>query len=79
MLNCNKSHGPDEVPARVLKELSKELALPFRISFNKSIDTEVLPLQWKTIIVTPVLKKGTHINPYNYWPISPTCILCKVT
>ena len=44
MLNCNKSQGPDGIPARVLKELSKELALPISIIFNKSIESGVLPL-----------------------------------
>ena len=28
MLNCNRSHEPDGIPARVLTELSMELALP---------------------------------------------------
>ena len=60
------------------KELSKELALPHSILFNKSIESGVLPVQWKTAIVTPVFQKGTSINPGYYQPIILTCILCKV-
>ena len=44
MLNCNKTLGPDGIPARVLMELRGELALPISILFNKSIESEVLPL-----------------------------------
>ena len=37
-LNPNKVFGPDSIPARVLKELHSELAVPLCILFNKSIE-----------------------------------------
>ena len=58
MLGCRKSQGPDGIPAMTLKELSKKLALPLRIIFNKSIESGVLPFQWKPAIVTPVFLRN---------------------
>ena len=57
ILNCNKSQGADGILARVLNELSRELALPISILCNKLIESGVLPLHWKTAIVTPVFSK----------------------
>ena len=57
MLNCNRSQGPDGIPARVLEELSKELAPPLSILFSISIESGVLPLKWKTAIVAPIFFK----------------------
>ena len=44
MLICNKSQGPDGIHARVLMKLSRELALPLSVQFNKSIESGVLSL-----------------------------------
>ena len=46
MLDCNKSQQPDGIPARVLSELSRTVALPH---------------QCKTVIMTPVFfKRNTY-------------------
>ena len=45
MLYCRKTQAPDGIPAMVLKELSKELALPLSILSKKSIESGVLPTQ----------------------------------
>ena len=56
-LNCIKSQGLDGIPARFLKELSKELALSLSTLFRNSIESGVLPLLCKTDILTPFLEK----------------------
>ena len=38
-----------------------------------------VPQEWKCANVTPILKKGSKLNPGKYKPISLTCILCKIT
>ena len=77
-LNVCKAQGPDGIPARVLKELSHELAIPLSIVFNKSIEEGSIPEDWKKAHVIPIFKKGTRTDPGNYRPVSLTCIICKV-
>ena len=77
-LNVSKSQGPDMLPARLLKELSKELSGPLCIFFNKSLKDGIVPHIWKKAVVTAIFKKGSRCEPGNYRPVSLTCILCKL-
>ena len=74
-INQNKATGPDELPARVLKETAAEIATPI---FQQSYNTSKLPDDWLQALVTPIHKKSLKSDPANYRPISLTCILCKV-
>jgi len=73
-----KATGPDEIPSRLLKEMSCELAPSLTLIFKASIHQSNLPSDWKTALVTPLLKKGSRSNPTNYHPISLTSICCKL-
>ena len=53
-LNPNKAFGLDGIPARVLKELHSELAVPLCILFNKSIEQANVPKNWKEGLVTAI-------------------------
>ena len=77
-LNPSKASGPDQVPARLLKELSKELAPVVTALYKQSFDTGDVPEEWTTAWITPVFKKGSRSDPANYRPVSLTCILCKL-
>ena len=77
-LNPNKAAGPDEIKHRVRKELATEIAPILTIIFQKSLESGVVPSDWKTAHVAPVYKKGPKYNPENYRPISLTCICCKL-
>ena len=46
-LNVNKSLGPDDIHPRILKELADDMSAPITLLFNKSIQHEELPRQWK--------------------------------
>jgi hypothetical protein len=77
-LDPNKAQGPDLIPSKVLKEVSEELSVPLCLLFNKSLETGILPEDWKTAEVTAIFKKGSKSDPGNYRPVSLTCVTCKV-
>jgi hypothetical protein len=77
-LNPNKAAGSDEIKPRVQKELATEIPPISTINFQISLDSGVVPSDWKTAHVVPVYKKGPKYNPENHRPISLTCICCKL-
>ena len=77
-LNQNKATGPDELPARVLKETAEQIAPIITHIFQQSYNTGKLPNDWLQALVTPIHKKSLKSDPANYRPISLTCIICKV-
>ena len=77
-LKIFKSPGPDGIHPRLLKECAKELALPFKLLFDKTIENGHIPSKWKEAEVRPIFKKGAKTTPGNYRPVSLTSIVCKV-
>lgn len=73
----SKASGPDEIPARFLKTMAPIIARPITQLFQQSLNTGVIPKDWKTAIVRPIFKKGDKSLPLNYRPVSLTSILCK--
>ena len=76
--NPTKATGPDGIPPHVLKELSHELAPILTVIFQKSLNTGIVPSEWKEAIVSPIYKKGEQYNPANYRPVSLTSVPCKI-
>ena len=58
-LKPNKAQGPDQVPPRVLKESSEQLAMPLCTLLNKSLESGLIPDDWKVADVTAIFKNGT--------------------
>ena len=77
-LKVNKSPGPDGLHPRILRELSHELAKPFKMLFDKSMLQGKLPKKWKIAEVRPIFKKGSKSTPGNYRPVSLTSVVCKL-
>ena len=73
-----KSPGADNIHPRLLKELSKVLAKPLTLIFNKSLEEGKLPSEWKKANVTAIFKKGDKSQANNYRPVSLTSIVCKI-
>ena len=74
-LDPSKVTGPDEIPARILKEYE---FVPHLASFyNISLSRGEVPSDWRQANVTHVFKKGEKYLVSNNRPVSLTCICCK--
>ena len=77
-LKQDKAPGDDWITPKYLKEVVDELAEPLTEIFNKSISEGVVPQDWKIANVTPIFKKGTKLDSWNYRPVSLTSHIGKL-
>ena len=77
-INVNKCIGVDDLHPKLLYELRNELVKPLYVLFNLSVETAVLPQDWRDANVTPLLKKGSRGMAENYRPISLTSKVGKI-
>ena len=77
-IKAHKATGPDEIPARLLKEAADQLAPILTTLFQASYNQGTVPAAWLQADVVPVFKKGDPAAPSNYRPISLTAICCKL-
>lgn len=77
-LNTSKACGPDDCHPFFLKQCSEELYKPLSVIFQKSIESGLLPQDWKLANVSCIFKKGDRSNPGNYRPVSLTSVICKM-
>ena len=76
-LNIDKFIGSDMLNHRILHALENKLARPLIHIFNNSVETGIIPVDWKSANVTAIHKKGRMQEPGNYRPISLTSVVCK--
>ena len=77
-LDINKSHGFDQISARMLKICDSSVVKPLLIIFKNSVNEGVFPTSWKKANVTPIHKKGKKNYIANYRPISVLPICGKI-
>ena len=77
-LKPDKATGPDMIPARLLKQLSAEIAPALAHVFQSSLDCGRVPRDWTMAHVVPLFKKGDKSTASNYRPVSLTSICSKV-
>ena len=77
-LDIKKSHGYDNLPARLLIDAASFICKPLTYIFNLSLETGTFPEALKVAKVTPIYKKGPKTDPGNYRPISVLPIIGKV-
>ena len=77
-LHPEKAPGPDKISPRILKELADEIATPLSCILRKSLESGIIPADWKCANVVPIFKKGQKYDKANYRPISLTCIASKL-
>jgi hypothetical protein len=56
--NSSKAMGPDRIPNIILKTCAEELVPCLRNIFQKSVDCGILPNDWLSANIAPVLTKG---------------------
>jgi hypothetical protein len=54
-LKIDKSHGPDELHPRVLKEISSSITKPLYHIFKQSLEIGKLPSDWKTALIVSAI------------------------
>jgi Reverse transcriptase (RNA-dependent DNA polymerase)/Endonuclease-reverse transcriptase len=77
-LRKESAPGPDNIHPHFMKETKIEISEPLMTIYRKSIDTGIVPEDWKTARVTPIFKKGTKTQACNYRPVSLTSVPCKI-
>ena len=77
-LKPSSAPGPDAIRPRALRDSANALAIPLCTLFRKSLDSGMIPLDWRTGNVIPIHKKGDRQNPGNYRPVSLTSVPSKV-
>ena len=76
-LNCNKSHGSDEIHPRLLKELSSVIAEPLAKLLKNSLVQCVVPNYWREANITALVKENSKSASQNYRLVSLTSLICK--
>ena len=71
------SSGPDEFPSWFLRLAAPFISRSLAHLYTLSINTGIVPRQWKGSVITPVCKTATPAGPSDYRPISVTSILCR--
>ena len=77
-LDIWKSTGPDGISARFLREVAAEITEPLTYLYNFSLQSGLIPSDWKQSNVTAVYKQGPCDDPSNYRPIYVVPIIAKV-
>ena len=74
-----KSSKLDPIPTSILKECLDELINPITNIVNSSLQDGSFPSNWKTAMVTPLLKKsGLELVHKNFRPVSNLSFMSKV-
>jgi len=56
----HKASGPDNLPARFVKEVAYEISPILTLIFQASLDQGMLPSIWKTAKVVPLLRRAIN-------------------
>ena len=70
--------GPDQLAARILKELAAVIALPLSILCRRILYEACWPTRWKLHHVIPIFRNASVYNPNNYRGVHLTSIVSEV-
>ena len=79
LLKNGRAPGPDLVEPELLKFASTEITGVLSTILNDAVNHGVIPVEWKTSRVIPILKSGKPENcPKSFRPINLLCVPAKV-
>ena len=70
----SQATSPDGISPRLLKEFAHEIAPVLILIYQRSIDTGILPLDWKQANISLIFKKDERSRASNYRPVSLTSV-----
>ena len=75
----NKTCELDAIPTYLIKDILPAVLKTITQIVNMSLTTGTFPLDWKTAIIRPLIKKaGLELRKKNYRPVSNLCSLSKL-
>jgi hypothetical protein len=77
-LHCNKAPGVDGLVSNVFIEAATNISLPLFMIFRSTLNSGVVPVDWKRANVCVIYKKGARNECGNYRPVSLTSQACKL-
>lgn len=77
-LNVKKSTGPDNIPNNFLRRYAEQIAPFLTRLFMLSLNSGVIPDDWRIARIVPVHKKGDRLDYANYRPVSITSACSKL-
>ena len=77
-LQVSKSSGMDRISPRMLRLASPAIARSLTSIFNASLESGVVPAEWKQANITAVHKKDVKTEVSNYRPVSILPVVAKV-
>lgn len=77
-LPSKSAPGPDLITTKLLKITSDISSVLLPRIFQKSLDSSVVPADWKSAMVVPIFKDGAKDVPTNFRPISLTSVASKL-
>ena len=77
-LSVKKASGYDELPAKFIKMLSKELINPLSLLINRCILENEFPDKMKKANISPLYKKKDKLNKDNYRSVNLLPVLSKI-
>ena len=72
------SSGPDGIPFWFFRLAAHLLAGPLAHIYSLSLNSAVVPTQWKKAIITPIAKISKPVALTDYRPISVTSVLSRI-
>ena len=69
-LDTNKAVGPNSIPNKLIKSISKSISIPLTNIFNSSFTSGIFPEFLKISTIIPIYKKDSKLKVANYRPIS---------
>ena len=75
----NKICELDDIPTYLTKDILPAVLKTITQIVNMSLTTSTFPLDWKTVIIKPLIKKaGLELSKKNYKSVSNLCSLSKL-